>query len=114
MGITQTAFVFTECEHERWYYEFVDAEGAIEAHEEGAELASEVLLSDIGKCIGLSNIKDFQIKNGMLGSKKCSITLKDGHLKLLVPKLGGVGGGMPHYAEYKEKIIARLREAARE
>lgn len=113
MGITQTSFVFTECENERWYYEFVDAEGAIEAHEEGAELASEVLLSDIGKCVSLSNIRDFQMKNGMFGSKKCNITLTGGHLKILIPKLGGVGGGMPHYSEYKEIIIKRLGETAR-
>ena len=113
LGITQTALVFTECESERWYYEFVDAEGAIEAHEEGAELKSDILLSDIGKCISLSNIRNFEIKNGMFGSKKCDITLKGGHLKLMIPKRGGVGGGMPHYAEYKEKIIARLSEFAR-
>ena len=113
LGITQTALVFTECEKERWYYEFVDAERAIEAHKDGAELASEILLSDIGKCVSLSSIRGFEIKNGMFGSKKCNITLIGGHLKLLFPKLGGVGGGMPHYSEYKEKIIARLSEIAK-
>ena len=49
-----------------------------------------------------------EIKNGILGSKKCLITAKGGYLKLLLPKLGGIGGGMPHYSEYKEKIIDRL------
>ncbi len=29
-------------------------------------------------------------------------------LKLMFPKLGGVGGGMPHHAEYREAIIAKL------
>ena len=37
------------------------------------------------------------------------ITLKNGaFLKLLLPKRGGLGGGMPHHEEYREKIIARL------
>lgn len=113
LGITQTSLVFTECESERWLYEFVDAEGAIEAHVNGHELTQheltqEILLSDIGKCIRLSDIQSCEIKNGMLGSKKCLITMKGGHLKLLLPKLGGIGGGMPHHSEYKQAIIDRL------
>lgn len=27
---------------------------------------------------------------------------------LMFPKLGGLGGGMPHHTEYREAIIARL------
>ena len=36
-------------------------------------------------------------------------TFRDGSfLKLQMPKRGGLGGGMPHHAEYREKILARL------
>ena len=49
------------------------------------------------------------IKKGMMGAVNCAITLKDGSfLKLQMPKRGGLGGGMPRHAEYREKILARL------
>ncbi len=44
-----------------------------------------------------------------MGSVKCFITMKNGSsFKLLLPKLGGVGGGMPNHAKYREAIIERL------
>ena len=55
---------------------------------------------------GHSKVRD---KKGMEGSVKCHITMKNGsYFKLLLPKLGGLGGGMPHHAEYLQAIIARL------
>lgn len=45
----------------------------------------------------------------MMGAVNCSITLKNGSfLKLQLPKLGGLGGGMPRHKEYREKIIECL------
>ena len=45
----------------------------------------------------------------MMGAVNCAITFRDGSfLKLQMPKRGGLGGGMPHHAEYREKILARL------
>lgn len=29
------------------------------------------------------------------------------YFKLMFPKPGGLGGGMPHHTEYREAIIAR-------
>ncbi len=57
----------------------------------------------------LADIQSCQIKNGWMGSVKCAVTMKNGsHCKLLLPKLGGLGGGMPHHAEYRAAILARL------
>ncbi len=37
------------------------------------------------------------------------ITMKGGSvLKIMLPKRGGLGGGMPHHVEYREAIIERL------
>ena len=57
----------------------------------------------------LADIQSCVIKKGMMGAVNCAITLKDGSfLKLQMPKRGGLGGGMPHHAEYREPILARL------
>ena len=64
---------------------------------------------DIGTCFPLSEIKSWDIKKAMMGAVNCSITLKNGSfLKLQLPKLGGLGGGMPRHKEYREKIIECL------
>lgn len=44
-----------------------------------------------------------------MGSVKCKLEMKNGDtFKLMFPKLGGLGGGMPHHAQYREEIIACL------
>ena len=56
-----------------------------------------------------SEIERCELKNAVFGAVNCSVTLKNGDfLKLQLPKLGGVGGGMPHHTEYREAILARL------
>ena len=111
LGITQYSLVIVECERERHLYEFVDAEGAIEAQ----ELTEEILLEDIGKCFRLSDIADCKMKKGILGSIKCHITMKNGgYFKLLLPALGGLGGGMPHHAQYRDAIVAELKSKEKE
>lgn len=72
-------------------------------------VTEELLLSEIGKCFSLEDIQDCDIQPGWLGSMKCRITMKNGsYLKLMFPKLGGLGGGMPHHTEYRDAIMARL------
>lgn len=34
----------------------------------------------------------------------------ESYFKLMFPKLGGLGGGMPHHAQYRDAIIAKLGE----
>lgn len=107
LGITQYSLIITECERNRYYYEFEDIPGM--RGENIQEVTSELLFSDIGKCFPLADIKSCEIKNGWMGSVKCFITMKNGsYFKLMFPKFGGVGGGMPHHTQYREAIIARL------
>ena len=107
LGITQNSLVITECERNRYFYQFDDIPGLSGANIQ--EVTSEILFTDIGKCFPLADIKNCEIKKGWMGSVKCFITMKSGsHFKLMLPKLGGLGGDMPHHAEYREAIIARL------
>lgn len=98
VGITENYLIVVECE-ERMYlnerYNIKDKRSTV--------------AEDIGTCFLFEDIKSCEIKKGMMGAVNCSITFRDGgFLKLQLPKLAGLGGGMPHHAEYREKIIARL------
>ena len=91
--------VITECEKGSYFYEFND-----EPNVRGMdiqEVEAEIFFEDIGTSCRLAR--------GWMGSVKCFITMKNGSsFKLLLPKLGGVGGGMPNHAKYREAIIERL------
>lgn len=107
VGVTQSFFVLSECERNKHLYKFdmVDNSSyAVELHE---KLAPE----DIKYVFAFSEIQDAVVKKGIMGSLKCIITMKDGsYLKLLFPKLGGLGNGMPHHSEYRDKICNKLAE----
>ncbi len=107
IGITQSALVVAECEGNSYLYQFKDGPEAVAA--DLREVTSELLLTDIGTCFPLADIQGCKIKKGWMGSVNCYITMKNGsYFKLILPKLGGIGGGMPHHKEYREAIIARL------
>ena len=107
LGITQYYLVIADCESYRYYYQFDDKPNVSESDIQN--VTADILLADIGKCFPLTDIQSCEIKNGWLGSVKCFITMKNGsYFKLMFPKLGGLGGGMPHHTEYRDAIIARL------
>ena len=107
IGITQSNLVIAECEQNSYYYQFEDEPDLSEADIQ--EISSELFLADIGTCYLLSDIQSCEIKKGWMGSVKCFITMKNGsYFKLMFPKLGGLGGGMPHHTQYREAIIAQL------
>ena len=107
LGITQYSLVITECERNRYYYQFDDIPSL--SGEGIQEVTSDILFTDIGKCFSLADIQSCEIKNGWMGSVKCFIKMKNGsYFKLMFPKFGGVGGGMPHHTQYREAIIERL------
>lgn len=109
LGITQSFLIITDCEYYRHLYQFDDTSNVNEADIQ--EVTTEILLADIGTCYPLTDIKSCEIKNGWMGSVKCFLTMKNGsYFKLIFPKLGGLGGDMPHHTQYREAIIARLRE----
>ena len=107
IGITQYSLVVAPCERSSYYYRFDDGP---DVREENIRMVtSDILLADIGNCFRLADIGNCVIKKGWMGSVKCSLTMKNGScFKLRFPKLGGLGGGMPHHTEYREAIIARL------
>ncbi len=98
IGITAQYLLVAECEEREYLNKFYRI----------ADIRKTVA-EDVGTCFPLTDIESCIIKNAIMGAINCSITLKDGSfLKLQFPKRGGLGGGMPHHTEYREKIITRL------
>ncbi len=110
IGITPHFLVMTDCGKESYYYQWDKIEKKSDVCETDVHyVTKEILLADIGRCFPLEDIQSCDIRSGWLGSKKCHITMKNGsYLKLMFPKLGGLGGGMPHHSEYRDVIMARL------
>ena len=98
IGLTAHFLLVAECEEREYlnnFYHIPDLR--------------KTVAEDVGTVFPLADIQSCVIKKGMMGAVNCAITLKDGSfLKLQMPKRGGLGGGMPHHAEYREKILARL------
>ncbi len=104
LGVTQSYLLIAQCEENKYLYDF-DAVSDAQAQ----PLAADLPLADVGTCFPLADIQDCEIKKGIMGSVKCTVTMKDGsRFKLMLPKLGGVGGGMPNHAQYRAAILARL------
>jgi len=109
LGITQFSLIIVECEKTQYHYQLED--NLDETVAEIQKVDSDIFLSDIGTCFLLADIQSCELKKGWMGSVQCLLTMKNGsYFKLILPKLGGLGGGMPHHTEYREAIIARLRE----
>ena len=112
IGITQNHLVMTDCgvtPYSYLFHEEPDDDEPYVRETDMQEVTTEILLTDIGRCFPLTDIQSCKIKNGWMGSVKCFITMKNGsYFKLMFPKLGGLGGGMPHHTEYRDAIIARL------
>lgn len=107
IGITRNYLILAECDVYQHLYEFNDSPNLAGAQVQ--ELGAPLSIKDIGTCFPLDEIRTCEIRKGWMGSVKCFITMKNGSLlKLMLPKLGGVGGGMPHHKEYREMIISRL------
>lgn len=107
IGITESSLIIAECEENSHFYQFDDNPNTKETTPQ--IVASPILLADIGTHFSLTDIQDCKIKKGWMGSVNCFITMKNGsYFKLCFPKLGGLGGGMPHHAEYREAIIQKL------
>lgn len=74
----------------------------------------KTVAEDVGVCFPFEDIQHCEIKKAIMGAVNCSITFRNGDfLRLQLPKRGGLGGGMPHHGEYREKIIARLESLRR-
>ena len=98
VGVTERCMVVAECEERKYlnaFYRVPDLR--------------KTVAEDVGACFPFSEIERCELKNAVFGAVNCSVTLKNGDfLKLQLPKLGGVSGGMPHHPEDREAILARL------
>ncbi len=98
VGITARYLLIAECEERKYlstFYLIPDQRKTVE--------------EEVGVCFLLTDIQRCVIQNAIMGAVNCSITLQDGSfIKLMLPKRGGLGGGMPHHAAYREKIISCL------
>lgn len=107
LGMTQSSLVMAECERNAYSYEFEEEPDVSRADIQ--EVAAAMLFADMGTCFPLADIQRCEMKKGWMGSVKCVLTMKNGSFfKLLLPKRGGLGGGMPHHGEYRAAIVARL------
>lgn len=107
-GITQHFLVLDECEPNQHLYQAEPVPDTPAA----APVLSELLFSEFGTCFPLADIRSCTLKKGWMGSVNCLLTMENGsRFKLMFPKLGGLGGRMPHHAEYRDAILARLRGA---
>lgn len=107
IGITQYSLVIAECEKNKYLYQFGGQ--PIISQSDIKKVTSEIFFEDIGTCFPLTDIQNFEMRKGWMGSVRCFIKFKnESYFKLILPKSGGLDGYMPHYKEYREAIIAQL------
>lgn len=107
IGVTEHYLILAECEECRHLYDI--RENPDTAGLPVRNLEACVLPEDVGNCFLLAEIQSCVIKKVWMGAFNCMITMKNGsRIKLQLPKRGGLGGGMPHHAEYREKIMEVL------
>ncbi|MDE5671667.1 MAG: hypothetical protein K2I14_09460 [Eubacterium sp.] len=106
IGITENHLIISQCENYRWYYEI----DTVNSNADNAvEISGFINETDIGICYTFDDIKSCTIKKAWMGSFNCLITMKNGsYFKLQLPKLAGLGGGMPHHKEWRDVLIKRL------
>lgn len=107
MGLTENHLIITECDRYSWAYRFEDL-GELSA----PALEQPLALSETGaRCFAFDEIEGVKIKNGLLGAIKCELILKGNcSYKLLMPKKGGLGNGMPNHPQRRETIVEFLKK----
>lgn len=107
IGLTANYLILEECMENKHFYQF-DEEPRI-CGAEPVELSEKMLLKDLKFVFPLANVAGCEVKNAMMGSVKLTVKMKDGSiLKLMVPKRGGLGGGLPNQEQNRQMIIDRL------
>lgn len=107
LGITENYLIFSQCNINKWLYEWShQSSGLGDPGEAAAEEISDCIpLENIGTCFSLKDIQSCAIEKGRMGAVNCTITMKNGSfLKLRLPKIDW----LPHQAKNREEILARL------
>lgn len=109
VALTQHYLLIVPSTPQDWYYQ-------VKNFDERPDLDTTILekpikSSDIGYCYPLDDLTKFTAKNVWMGAVNTTLQLKNGsYFKIQFPKRAGLGQGMPHQAEYREQILARLGE----
>ena len=107
LGVTEHYLLLAQCESNKWYYEFRNLKALTEFP--SAENAPLPSLEDIGTRVPFSFIQSCMVKKAWMGAVVCSVETETGSsIKVMLPKRGGAGNGMPHHAEYRKAILERL------
>lgn len=107
LGITERSLVVADCGAYKYYYEFNKV--PVSSDLKIRTLTEPVSLGSLCKCFALEDVESCKVKNGMAGSLNCVITMKNGdYFKIMIPKTGGFGGGMPRHEEYRDVILKCL------
>lgn len=107
LGITERSMVVADCGMCKYYYEFNKV--PISSNLKIQTITEPISLGSLCKCFALEDIESCKVKKGMAGSLNCVITMKNGdYFKLMIPKSGSFGGGMPHHEEYRDVILKCL------
>lgn len=107
LGITENHLIFSQCEVNKWLYEWVYQSNEFQDQKETAaeEISDCIPLENIGTCFPFEDIQSCAIEKGRMGAVNCTITMKNGSfLKLRLPKLDW----LPHHVKNREAILARL------
>ncbi|MDE5711469.1 hypothetical protein [Bacteroides sp.] len=114
MGFSEDYLVIVPCEKERWYYEHVeitDPELVADILPVAMNVESPFSASDILPVYPLSQVEKCSMKKNWIGAYVCEITFDNGdYLKVLLPPLAGLFGGMPHHKVYREAIVKLLEK----
>lgn len=109
IGITNNLLLITPCEDSRYLYNTNCR--ADNGNSNIPSLTKSTSYRNLGQCFSFTDIQSVHFNKGMMGAIKCDITLKNGsYFKLLLPKIGGIGTGMPHHSEYRDILIEKLKE----
>ncbi|MCM1094157.1 MAG: hypothetical protein NC421_09395 [Lachnospiraceae bacterium] len=112
IGITQDWLLVVPCNEEKWAYEsfrITEPEMMKEYLDYARSLESPLPASYIIPVIPLESIAEFSAKKNWIGAYVCKLVMSDGdEFKMMLPRLGGLGGGMPNHKEYRELIVSML------
>ncbi len=110
IGYTEKSLIISECDTSTtYYYNFEAVRDPIFTGIK--KLEKEIPYKNIGKVFLLDSIERFEIKNGMFGSVKCVLTLKNGtFFKFMLAKRAGLGNQMPDHLTNRNKIIEVLQK----
>ncbi len=114
MGFSEDYLVIVPCQREMWYYEsekITDSELAKKMMPFAIKVEAPLNAFDILPVYRISQIDKCSIKKNWIGAYVCKIEFdNDDFLKVLLPPLAGLFGGMPNHKMYRDVILELLKK----